>query len=64
MYRIKFYDLNETLIATHTITADHLLCSLFDAEKYCMIIAKEHKNVNRWFIFEYGGHLLLSGRLE
>lgn len=64
MYRIKFYDFDNKLVATHKLQADNLLCSPLNAEKYCKIIAKQYKNVNRWFIFDYYGDLLVSGKLK
>ena len=60
MYKIRFYDLKGAYIATHTITADYLLCRLAEVEKYCVSIATIYDGIGRWSIFDFQGHLLLS----
>lgn len=61
MYRIKFYNGDGVLIATHTVVADKLYGTMDILDKYCISISKTYKSVTHWFIYEYSGRLLKSG---
>lgn len=62
MYRIEFFDKNEHLICTHSISANGIPPSLLVVDNYCKFIERYYPWACRWKIYDDTGELLLSRR--